>query len=244
MRFFRLYWIPDGIDATAGAYVRDRYEDLVRILTLESVRQKVLIVGEDLGTVEAAVQKALAKSGIFSYRLLYFEKHEDGEFKLADEYPKQALVSSTTHDLPTLAGFWTGEDVRARRAAETIDDAGEREQWASREREKQRLLDLFFAHGLLPEHYPRDAPRLPEWTGELHQAAVGFLASTPSQLLAINQEDLTKETHQQNLPGTTWQYPNWGRKMRFSIEELTGNPLARDFTAMFRGWLEKAGRAQ
>jgi 4-alpha-glucanotransferase len=244
MRFFRLYWIPDGIDATAGAYVRDRYEDLVRILTLESVRQKVLIVGEDLGTVEAAVQKALAKSGIFSYRLLYFEKHENGEFKLADEYPKQALVSSTTHDLPTLGGFWTGEDIRARRTAGTIDEAGEREQWTSREREKQRLLDLLFAEGLLPEHCPRNATRLPEWTGELHYAAIGFLSSTPSQLLAINQEDLTKEIHQQNLPGTTWQYPNWGRKMRFSVEELKGDSLARDFTAMFRGWLERTGRAQ
>jgi 4-alpha-glucanotransferase len=194
--------------------------------------------------VEAAFREALEQAGIFSYRLLYFEKREDGEFKNSHEYPAQALVSSTTHDLPTLAGFWTGEDIRARRAAETIDDAGEREQWQAREREKQRLLDLMFAHGLLPAGYPREAARLPEWTGELHYAAVGFLASTPSQLLAINQEDLTKEAHQQNLPGTTWQYPNWGRKMRYTVEELTGDPLARAFTQMFRVWLEKTGRAQ
>jgi 4-alpha-glucanotransferase len=244
MRFFRLYWIPDTMRAADGAYVRDRHEDLVRILALESARQKVLIVGEDLGTVESAFRETLEEAGIFSYRLLYFEKHEDGKFKSADEYPKQALVSSTTHDLPTLAGFWTGEDIRARRAAETIDDAGEREQREAREREKQRLLDLMFAEGLLPEGYPRKAARLPEWTGELHHAAIGFLASTPSQLLAINQEDLTKETHQQNLPGTTWQYPNWGRKMRYTVEELTGEAAAGAFTQMFRVWLEKTGRAQ
>ena len=244
MRFFRLYWIPDTMDATAGAYVRDRHEDLVRILALESVRNKVLIVGEDLGTVESAFRDSLGAAGVFSYRLLYFEKHDNGDFKRAAEYPKQALVSSTTHDLPTLAGFWTGEDIRARRAAETIDEAGERDQWQARKREKQRLLNLMFDLGLLPSSYPRDTKSLPEWTGELHHAAVGFLASTPSQLLAINQEDLTKETHQQNLPGTTWQYGNWGRKMRYTVEELTGDPMARNFTAMFRVWLEKTGRAQ
>lgn len=244
MRFFRLYWIPDGVDATAGTYVRDRYADLVRILALESVRQKVLIVGEDLGTVEEAVQKTLARFGIFSYRLLYFEKNDAGEFKPAAAYPKQALVSSTTHDLPTLAGFWTGQDITARRAAGAIDSHGEQQQRQAREREKQRLLEVLFAHKLLPDYYPRQAIHLPEWTGELHHAAIGFLASTPSQLLAINQEDLTKEMHQQNLPGTTMQYPNWGRKMRFSVEELATDRQARDFTAMLRAWLEKTGRTQ
>jgi 4-alpha-glucanotransferase len=71
---------------------------------------------------------------------------------------------------------------------------------------------------------------------------VGFLALTPSQLLAINQEDLTKETAQQNLPGTTWQYPNWSRKMRFTVEQLLNDPEARGFTAMFRHWIARSGR--
>jgi 4-alpha-glucanotransferase len=76
----------------------------------------------------------------------------------------------------------------------------------------------------------------------LHNAIVGFLALTPSQLLAINQEDLTKETEQQNLPGTTWQYPNWSRKMRFSIEQLRDDNEARGYTAMFRNWIVNSGR--
>ena len=87
--------------------MRDRYEDLVRILALESVRNQVVVVGEDLGTVEPFVRETLARFGILSYRLLYFEKNRRGEFKTFDEYPVEALVSSTTHDLPTLAGFWT-----------------------------------------------------------------------------------------------------------------------------------------
>jgi 4-alpha-glucanotransferase len=83
---------------------------------------------------------------------------------------------------------------------------------------------------------------MPEMTGELHNAVIGFLALTPSQLLAVNQEDLTKEIAQQNLPATTWQYPNWSRKMKFTLEELRTAPVAHDFVAMFRNWLVRTGR--
>ena len=102
----------DGSDATAGAYVRERSEDFVRVLALESVRNQVVIVGEDLGTVDPAIRETLARFGMLSYRLFYFEKNKAGEFRRYDEYPRQALVSSTTHDLPTLAGFWAGTDVK------------------------------------------------------------------------------------------------------------------------------------
>jgi 4-alpha-glucanotransferase len=242
MRLFRLYWIPDECDATEGAYVRETSDDFVRILALESVRNRVAIVGEDLGTVEPEVRKTLARFGILSYRLFYFEKDERGRFRRHDEYPVQALVSSTTHDLPTLAGFWIGADIEARRAAGAIDEDAYRSQLAFRAQEKQKMLDVLFEHALMPAHLPRDARAYPELTGELHNATVGFLALAPSQLLAINQEDLTKETAQQNLPGTTWQYPNWGRKMRFTVEQLRSDPEARNFTAMFRNWIVWTGR--
>jgi 4-alpha-glucanotransferase len=242
MRLFRLYWIPDGFDATQGAYVRKLSEDFLRILALESVRNQVVVVGEDLGTVEPAVRDTLARFGILSYRLLYFEKNESGEFRRSEEYPRQALVSSTTHDLPTLAGFWVGADIEARHSAGMIDEQGYRSQTENRARDKQKMLDLLFQVGLLPPELPRVAADYPELNGELHNAIVGFLALTPSQLLAINQEDLTKELAQQNLPGTTWQYPNWGRKMRFSVEELRSDAEARGFTAMFANWIVKSGR--
>lgn len=242
MRLFRLYWIPDGIHAKEGAYVKELNQDYVRILALESVRNQVVVVGEDLGTVEPEVRETLARFGILSYRLFYFEKNDRGEFRRNDEYPLQALVSSTTHDLPTLAGFWVGADIEARRDAQLIDEGSYRSQHESRAREKQKMIDVLFGLGLMPQHLPREAYAYPELTGELHNAIVGFLAMTPSQLLAINHEDLTKEPYQQNLPGSTWQYPNWGRKMRFTIEQLRGDGETQGYATMFRDWIERSGR--
>ena len=117
-----------------------------------------------------------------------------------------------------------------------------RPQIASRASDKQKMLDVLSLTGLLPSGLSRSAADYPELSGELHNAIIGFLALTPSQLLAINQEDLTKELDQQNLPGTTWQYPNWGRKMRLSVEQLRSDAQARGFTAMFAQWIEKSGR--
>jgi len=241
MRLFRLFWIPDGSDATGGAYVRECNNDFVRILALESVRHQVVIVGEDLGTVEPVIRETLARFGILSYRLFYFEKDAAGEFKPYSGYPPQSLVSSTTHDLPTLAGFWLGADIEARFRAGLIDDASHRAQHAGRRIEKQKMLDALFGMGLMRQDLPRAAESYAEMTGDLHHAVIGFLALTPSALLAINQEDLTKEVHQQNLPGSTWQYPNWGRKMRFTMEELRQSDGA-GYTAMFADWIEKSGR--
>jgi len=242
MRLFRLYWIPDGSPASEGAYVREQSDDFLRILALESVRNRVVIVGEDLGTVEPEIRETLARFGVLSYRLFYFEKNGRGGFRRNDQYPRQALVSSTTHDLPTLAGFWTGADIEARRACGVLDEAGAARQIEGRMREKQKMLDVLFELALMPAHLSRDARAYPELTGELHNAVVGFLAETPSQLLAINQEDLTKETAQQNLPGTTWQYPNWSRKMRYTVEQLQSDYEARSYTAMFRNWILRSGR--
>lgn len=244
MRFFRLFWIPDGMEAVDGTYVLDRYEDVLHILALESVRQKVVVIGEDLGTVTDFVRETLARFGILSYRLLYFERNwNDGSFKRAPEYPSQALVAATTHDLPTLAGFWLGRDIEARRSAGVLpDENAYRTLQTERAADRQKLLDALLEAGHLPAWFPRSQAELPEFTGELHNAVIALLASTPSMLMLVNQEDLTKETEQQNLPGTTAEYPNWRRKMRFTVEELRTSPAARDFVAMFRHRLEMTNR--
>ncbi|MGD0437500.1 MAG: 4-alpha-glucanotransferase [Bryobacteraceae bacterium] len=243
MRFFHLYWIPDGLDATEGTYVKDRFEDLFGILALESVRQKVVIIGEDLGTVPDEIREALRRYGILSYRLLYFEQNGNGRFRAPEEYPRDALVSATTHDLPTLAGFWLGRDVEARRVAGLLpEDATYHKMLAERAAEKQKLLDLLIELGLLPDWFPRSAADVPELTGELHNAVVGFLASTPSKLMLLNQEDLLKQADQQNLPGTTVEHPNWQRKMECTVEELWSSPDVQAFTAMYRAWLDRSGR--
>ena len=242
MRFFRLYWIPDGMKATGGTYVGDRYEDLIRILALESVRNRVIIIGEDLGTVPDHVRETLTRFGILSYRLFFFEQDHNRRFKAPAEYPHLALVSASTHDLPTLAGFWQNRDILARREAGVLPDQNSVKQaMAHRLDEKQKMLDLLHDLRLLPDSRARNAADLPELDGEFHAAIIGFLMSTPSMLMLLNQEDLFKETEQQNLPGTTAEYPNWRRKMKFAIEELESSP-AREFAATFRAWAEKTNR--
>jgi 4-alpha-glucanotransferase len=208
MRFVRLYWIPTGFPAIDGAYVLDAVQDLLGILALESHRGKFIVVGEDLGTVSAEVRETLAKAGILSYRLFWFEKNRDGTFIRPDEYPEQALASTTTHDLPTLAGFALNRDIESRKAAGLIDPETYAEQLANRAEEVRKMAEALESAG-----FPGDP--------------VGFLLSTPCALAAINQEDLTGETEQQNLPGSTAEYPNWRRKMKVAVEDF--DSLARKF---------------
>lgn len=243
MRFFRLYWIPEGATPSQGTYVRDRHEDLLGILALESVRNRLLVVGEDLGTVEPEVRQTLARFGILGYRVFYFEKSAHGDLLRPEEYPRHALVSSTTHDLPTLAGFWIGRDIEARRQAGILaSEEAYHSAWRRRRMEKQKILDLVRALQLVPAHVPSQADEIPELSEELHQAILGLLAMTPCLLLAINQEDLTRDPEQQNLPGTTAQYPNWRHKMRYSLEELESSPEVGVFIAALRRRLETTGR--
>lgn len=242
MRLFRLFWIPEEMEAKHGTYVRENATDLMRILALESVRSKTIIIGEDLGTVTDEIRDTLSRFGILSYRLFYFEKHQkDKSFKASHEYPRQALVASTTHDLPTIAGFWIFRDIEARKAAGLIEDAAYRVQMEDRRREKQRMLEALHGATLLPQYYPRNAQEVPELTGELHNAIIGFLAQVPSMMLLLNEEDLTKETEQQNLPASIEQYPNWRRKMKVKIEELR-SPSMQPFVAMFRDQLTRTDR--
>ncbi len=244
MRLFHLFWVPDGMSAAQGAYVEDNAQDLLHILALESVRGQFVVVGEDLGTVPDELRQVLEQFGVLSYRLLYFEKDKTGRFKWPQEYPEQALVSTTTHDLPTLAGFWSGRDIEARREVGIIaSDADFEQAMEDRLKDKQLLLSQWIEATLLPENYPSDARQRPELTGELHNAAIGFLASTPSHLFLLMIEDLLKSKDQQNLPGTTTEYPNWRRKMALTLEELRQQPLVRSYAAMLRGWLERSGRA-
>ena len=201
MRFFRLYWIPDGMPATRGAYVLDYANDLLGILALESVRGNFIVIGEDLGTVTGEVRRSLAEAGILGYRLFWFERDGQGNFRRPEEYPAHAVVSTTTHDLPTLAGFAEGRDIEARKAAGLIDEEAYRFQKAAREDEKARLNAVLEATGFAGD-------------------AIGFLLSTPCALAVVNQEDLSGVVDQQNLPGSTWQYPNWRRKMKIPVEEF------------------------
>lgn len=243
MRLFRLFWIPAGMEAAQGTYVRDNATDLLRILALESVRSQNVIIGEDLGTVTDEIRETLARFRILSYRLFYFERNRDGYFTPSWQYPQQALVSSSTHDLATLAGFWQYRDIEARRAAGLADEHGYREQMNNRVTEKQRMLDVLHHEALVPAGSECDASKIPDLSSDLHNGAIGFLAQVPSMILLVNQEDLTKETEQQNLPGSTSEYANWQRKMRVRLEDLKSAEMA-PFVLMVRHQLERTGRLE
>jgi 4-alpha-glucanotransferase len=221
--------------------VRDNAADLMGILALESVRSQNVIIGEDLGTVTDEIREMLGRYRILSYRVFYFERDRDGSFTPSGHYPRQALVASSTHDLATLTGFWTYRDIEARRCAGLADEQGYWQQRRDRDAEKQRMLDILHQEGLVPPAMERDASKIGEVTGDLHNGVIGFLAQVPSMILLLNQEDLTKETEQQNLPGSTAEYPNWQRKMKVQIEDLSG-PLMAPFTAMVRNQMARTGR--
>ncbi len=241
MRFFQLYCIPEGEPPSNGAYVSQPFEDLIRLVALESVRNRVLVVGEDLGTVPGYVRDILAEANIFSYRLLYFEKDDRQNFILPKDYPELSVVTITTHDLPTLAGFWTHRDIELReeigifKSEQAVRNASD-----EREADKRKLLALLQEQNLLPRHHDKNTPL--DVTGEIHHAVVSFLALTPGKLFILSQEDLFKETDQQNLPGTTVEYPNWSMKMKYTVEQLRRDPKARTFCDMFRAVIRKAGR--
>lgn len=243
MRFFHLYCISEGEPPKKGAYVSQPFKDLIGIVALESVRNQVVVIGEDLGTVPAYIRDILGEANIFSYRLLYFEKDDQGGFVLPQDYPELALVTVATHDLPTLAGFWTHRDIKIRKEAGMFDSQQAGVKAASeREIDKHNLSELLQDLKLLPEHYHCDQKAHPEVTGELHNAIVGFLALTPAKLFILSQEDLFKETDQQNLPGTTVEYPNWSLKMKYTVEQLRSNSKAKAFSDMFQNRIKRSGR--
>jgi 4-alpha-glucanotransferase len=240
MRLARLFWIPDGLPAAAGAYVRYRCDELFGIVALESVRNRTVIVGEDLGVVPDGFREQMAATGLCSCRLLWFERGGDGGYRLPGEYPPEAMVSVTTHDLATLAGFWSGHDLETRREIglfpSTASYAAALEE---RRQDRRRLSELLAGLGLLGT--PRSGEPEP-LDGELHNAVVALLCATPSRYLLLAQEDLFKVPDQQNVPGTVAERPNWVWRMPWTVEELASEPAVRDFARMYRGNIQRSGR--
>lgn len=223
MALSRLFWVPPGGLPMDGAYVSYPLDDLLGILALESRRQRCAIIGEDLGTVTDELRASLNRAGVLSYRLLYFEKHwdEDGRFKAPDEYPEQALVAASTHDLPPLAGFWTGRDIDWRERLDLFPDPETADrQRAEREADRHRLLAALDAEGLLPAGSRADGPFSPALMLAIQQ----YLARTPARLMMVQIEDLLGQLEQVNLPGTIGQHPNWCRKLAVPIEAWSELP--------------------
>ena len=197
MGLFRLWWVPEGRGATDGAYVRWPGRELLDVVALESVRAGVLVVGEDLGTVEDAVRTALADADVLSTRLLLFEERPPAE------WPELAVAAVSTHDLPTLAGIATGVDLADQRAAgaKVAPDG-----------------DVGFRHRL---GLDRGRP-LGEIVVERHRE----LGASPCRIATATLDDLLGAEHRPNIPGTVDEHPNWRIALPVPIDDLPGHPLA------------------
>ena len=221
MGLMRLYWIAPGGDARDGAYVHYPLDDLLGLLALESERHRCMVVGEDLGTVPEELHTALAELGVLSYRLLMFERDASGYFVAPADYPAQALVAASTHDLPTLAGFWEGRDVVLREALRLFpSDRARQDEVVARAEARARLLLLLEREGLLPPGATADPQSLPEMTPALALALHTLLARTPCKLMLVQMEDVTGMREQANLPGTTDAHPNWRRRLDLTLERF------------------------
>ena len=233
MAFFRLFWIPRGRPASEGTYVHYPFEDLLAIVALESVRSHTLVIGEDLGTVPDWVREQLAKARVLSYRVFYFERHADGSMKPPGHYPAQSLAVTTTHDLPTLAGFWTGEDLQVRsRLGAFHDDTAHHQAWEERQRDKARILTALQHERLLPTGMTEDLATAPTMTTDLCHAIHLYLARTPAYLVLANLEDGLGELSQTNLPGTIDSHPNWTRKYSIPVDHMLHDERLRQLGAV------------
>jgi len=220
MGLMRLFWIPPGGTPKDGAYVHYALDEMLAIVAIESHRHHCLVIGEDLGTVADALRAALARYGVLSYRVLFFERDAAGEFLPADALPKEALVSVSTHDLPTLAGWWEGRDVRLRQELNLFpSDAIRDSEAVRRAQDRVRLLLALERARLLPEGVSADALP-PALDAQMIEAVHAYAAAAPSHLMMLQLEDALGLAEQANLPSTTDEHPNWQRKLPLDLDAL------------------------
>lgn len=219
MGLMRLFWIPSKGQPGEGGYVLYPLDDLLGILALESQRNRCLVVGEDLGTVPKSLQGELGKRHIYSYRVLMLERDKDGSFLGPAVYPEQALAAATTHDLPTLQGFWKGHDLDIRTDLDLFPDEKTREQMITRRaQDRAQLLLALDKEGLLPDEASVHPVSVSEMGPGMVAALYRFLSKSPSKILMIQPEDIFGQIDQANMPGTVDEHPNWRRKLSLDIE--------------------------
>ena len=202
MGLFRLFWIPEGFGPKRGAYVRYPTDELLAIVAVESHRARAWVAGEDLGTVEHTVHQRLAEQAMLSYKLLWFEGRPPRE------YPELAMAAISTHDLPTIAGLWTGADFAAEQRI------GNNPSEASHRALRERLTNT--------SGVPADAS--PE---QAIQKAYEALGQAPSAVLVASLDDALAVQDRPNMPGTIDQWPNWRLALPKPIEELDSAPLPK-----------------
>jgi 4-alpha-glucanotransferase len=208
---FRLWWVPEGSSPASGSYVSYDADALLGVIALEAERAGALVVGEDLGTVPRQVRQMLKERAVFGSTVLWFERDEDGALVPPEDWREEAVASVTTHDLPTAAGFLTGEHVRVRADLGLLTDPGG--EAANSVRERAEMDALLAKEGLAADG------GLEEKIVALHE----LLARSPSRVLLAALGDAVGDLRQPNMPGTVDEYPNW----RLPVADGKGRALTR-----------------
>jgi 4-alpha-glucanotransferase len=226
MSLFRQWWVPRGLKSAEGGYVHYPLEELLGMVALESHRQQCLVVGEDLGVVPDEIRRALPQFGVYHYKVVMFEQL-NGEFVPPADYVRHALATVTTHDLPTLHGWWSGHDIELWDRLGFYPDA-ESAARARQERAeaRERLLRALRAEGLWP-----DDTLVPEFSAELGRAVHVFLGRSRSGLVTVQLEDMIGMLEPVNVPGTSTEYSNWTRRMTASAADIFARADVRALAA-------------
>lgn len=197
----RLYVVPHGYDSDNGAYVKMPLEALLAVTAMESVANRCVVIGEDLGTVPEGFRDHLAAWGIWSYLVMMFERDERYAFRGVDYYAPNALVTFNTHDLPTYAGWHSMHDLVLKRSLGI--DPGESDD--ARRYALQMLGEALRTQGISTDDF---------------YAVAQFLARTRTRLLAIALEDLLGVADQPNIPGTIDEHPNWRQRLPVAVDKI------------------------
>jgi 4-alpha-glucanotransferase len=221
MGLARLWLIPDGAEPSNGAYLSYPLTDLLRLLALESQRHRAIVVGEDLGTVPEGFRETLEAAGLHGMRVLWFERGDRG-FSQPRGWDHTAVGMTSTHDLPTVAGWWHGSDITARAACGRLGvGVTESEVMDERAGDRRALWRAFVDSGAAQGTEPK-----PDDTPPVVDAALVFTASTGSPLILPPIEDVLGIEEQPNLPGTIDEHPNWRRRLVPDARVLLDGPLA------------------
>lgn len=202
----RMWLVPEGASGVQGAYLRYPFDDLIRLIALESHRYKAIVIGEDLGTVPEGFGDALADAGLMGIRVLWFEREGD-TFKSAERWSRHAIATTDTHDLPTVAGWWHANDITWRAKLDQLaPGANVEDEYAARGREREELASRLNASG---NQQQVDSNNTHPPLNQILQ----FIGSTPAPLVIVPLEDILALEEQPNLPNTIDTHPNWRRRL-------------------------------
>ncbi|BBP53622.1 hypothetical protein PHLH3_32480 [Pseudomonas sp. St386] len=214
----RLWVIPNDAPPCDGAYLYYPVDDLLRLLALESHRHQAIVLGEDLGTVPDGLRDKLIARSILGMRVLLFEQ-DNTHFKPILDWPDNALATTSTHDLPTLNGWWHGHDIDWNARLDLIDSHTEMDWRKHREREREGLRHVLNQD---PQNFREEHRE----TDQVLDASVRFLGHTRAPLVLLPLEDALGIEEQANLPGTIDTHPNWRRRLAGQSQALLDHPDA------------------